>query len=995
MMCACCCVAISSLRAADAPSRPLSPSATPHVASPQQDDATLRDVCFVGRTGYAVGDHAAVWKSTDGGGTWSFVAVPADLQDVSWHSVCFLTDRVGWLAGGRVRVKQHAHEGVLCYTQDGGLNWERLAAPLPYLKHVQFFDLEAGVAISEPSRRFPSGVMQSNDGGRTWTACGATRTVPWTTGAFLSPDAGVLIGKLGERGIVSRGSVLPPNVPASGLKNHHAVSADPAGRCWTVGDGAMLMTSPNAGVSWEPPQESLPTELADYVNLLAVDHRGSHVWVAGSPGAVLWHSPDDGRSWQPQPTGDAAPLHAIHFRSETEGCAVGTFGRICITNDGGATWTCVRGQDRRLALWSLQTDPQQTSVPLFARYAAEEGYRSAVTLFSRRDIGPDAHVTQSYETEFPAVLQAVGVNELQQGWRLPLAIPGIAQNRERLLEDWSLLTDRRFAEVVMSELVAQIRMWRPSVIIVDEPVANDAASTLLLQAAQTAISAAADPQAFPGHSQHAGLAPWQAQKLLTRRAGVDAGTIQVDPFELLPRTQQTVGDAAQAAAGRSALQFTNMTAPQHFNVVFAQQQLEQPRRTIVGDLQLSSGSAARRVQLPLSETDFDQLIAQIRQRRTISNLVQATTSRPERAGVLLAQLDGLTESLPPEIAAAELAKVARAYWHGGQWSLAEETYGRLLDRYPNTPAAVEAMTWLVEVWTSSELNWQRLRKIGGSEATRQARTRGEVESELQQALQIAGEDQTDTARQMRLRELLIKQQLQVERQGVIPTSGNIQSVLNSTNPDAANGAGESATQHSMQLRRWLDMAAALTGELEQQHPLVFEQPELQFVVASLHRRRSKHQQADAIYDSFLKSLSDDPWHIAARGEAWLLRPGAISPKPVLTVNRAAKPPVLDGLLSDPCWNSAADISLSETPASADEGFVDGDQADRKQRHLGPRPLVMMCRDEEYLYLAASVPRERQLPDDLPKLPGRSHDADLSGFDQLVFQFDVDRDYATW
>ncbi|MCA9088174.1 MAG: hypothetical protein KDA90_05995, partial [Planctomycetaceae bacterium] len=491
-------IVLESAAAAQSPAL----TSTPQIqATPDQDDATLHDVCFVGKTGYAVGDRGTIWKSTDAGQSWTFVPMSPETADVSWRSVCFLTNFVGWVAGGRVRPYEQIPEGVLYVTQDGGTTWEPLTDQLPYLKTIRMFDLESGAALAEPSRKYPSGLLQTSDGGRTWTAGNATRTVHWNAAAFVAPDAGILVGPLGEKAGVARGQIVPPTLPASGLRNIHGVSADRSGRCWIAGDGALLLTSDNAGASWGPPETTLPAALADFMRFQTVTQQGTHVWVAGSPGSIIWHSADSGTSWDVQRTGDPNPIHAIQFSSESTGCAVGSLGRISITQDGGATWTTTRGQNRRLALLALHAHPERMSIPLIARQASEEGYRCGVSLFSRQDVGPDAHTAQGQGIELHSVVQSAGGNEIVTGWRLPLAVPGIARQRDRLLEDWSLLTDRRFAEVVLTELVGQIRMWRPSAIVVDEPLPDDAASLFLRQAIEAAIAQAADPAAFPAQAK--------------------------------------------------------------------------------------------------------------------------------------------------------------------------------------------------------------------------------------------------------------------------------------------------------------------------------------------------------------------------------------------------------------------------------------------------------------------------------------------------------------
>src|SRR5262249_49171508 len=63
-----------------------------------QDDARLNDVQLLGaRLGWAAGEQGVVWQTTDGGETWKFKRTPVS---GSLRSICFLTDKVGWIVGG-------------------------------------------------------------------------------------------------------------------------------------------------------------------------------------------------------------------------------------------------------------------------------------------------------------------------------------------------------------------------------------------------------------------------------------------------------------------------------------------------------------------------------------------------------------------------------------------------------------------------------------------------------------------------------------------------------------------------------------------------------------------------------------------------------------------------------------------------------------------------------------------------------------------------------
>src|SRR5690606_22702436 len=73
--------------------------AAAEVPAPWRDDADLHAVHFVGKTiGWAVGDRGGALRTIDGGRTWEPRHIGDD--EISLRAVCFLTDSVGWVAGG-------------------------------------------------------------------------------------------------------------------------------------------------------------------------------------------------------------------------------------------------------------------------------------------------------------------------------------------------------------------------------------------------------------------------------------------------------------------------------------------------------------------------------------------------------------------------------------------------------------------------------------------------------------------------------------------------------------------------------------------------------------------------------------------------------------------------------------------------------------------------------------------------------------------------------
>ena len=344
---------------------------------PIQDDATLHDVRFVGNgTCWAVGDHGVIWKSSDHGRSWQLI--DAGVR-TTWRSICFLTDQVGWIAGGGIEAHTRQGRGMVVATRDGGRTWNQCTSPiLTDLFVVRFFNLQQGVAVGESSAAHPTGIFITDDGGRTWKSIPGKNYSGWRTADFISPDSGTAAGLSGLTALFTRERMLPTCMPPSGPRTFRRIKLARmvAAGWWETGRWPCgLITAGSSGrnlprpfhVSWKICPTFTPSNATG-------PRRGA----AGSPGSVIWHTPDGGQSWKPQYTSVTAPIYAVSFADDAVGCAVGALGVILTTRDGGLTWEAVRGKDRRVAVLDVHTSPAETSLALLARESAEFGHRSAL-----------------------------------------------------------------------------------------------------------------------------------------------------------------------------------------------------------------------------------------------------------------------------------------------------------------------------------------------------------------------------------------------------------------------------------------------------------------------------------------------------------------------------------------------------------------------------------------------------------------------------------------
>lgn len=942
---------------------------------PWLDDAALHDVAFVGTDlGWAVGDRGTIWHTEDGGRTWR---LQASGVDGPLRSVCFLTDQHGWAVGGKTTPYTRLRTGIVLVTTDGGRTWLPLPSDqLPPLHSVRFFDLESGVAVGESSAVHRTGVFQTNDGGQTWQEVDGARTEGWRAAAFPTPDAGVVAGLRGKLSLVGNGQMLASRLQELGLRGLHAIALQADDTGWLAGDGGLAMLTTSGGIVWQSPPTPLPEDLRDVIDFHAVAVRGPKVWLAGQPGSVIWHSPDNGRTWRKQFTRQTVPLHALRFITETTGFAVGALGLVLRTDDGGETWTALRGGGRHVALLGIHARSDQLSLSLTTKLAVEDGYRTAVLLPVRRDVGADAATNRDLDVRLQEAVATAGGSAVETSWQFPITAPGLDQNTERLVADWNRRTEGRLRETFLANLVLQIRMWRPAVIVVDEPAPNDAAATLLRSAVLRAVENAADPTCDIAQQELAGLSPWRVERVFARLPLGSTGQVHVDPNEYLPRLQSSIrlavaeaaaqlGDASEASPRREA-----------YRLIWPTDQNRPPNDFFAG-LEIEPGSESRRPLLPYREADRAQHVKLAQQQRNLEAYLEQSLRDPRVAGQMLAQLDTLIRGLSEAQAARQLARLAEEYVQQSQIDLAEQTYLELLRRHPRQPAAQQGMTWLLHLWTSSEVGWQRVRK----------RTVEQIDLTADPQVAAARIQQTEFQLQMQALEAqtdpesVILRQILLQAAAAAPPAATAQDPLRATNRPQALQAGvlpgRQQDVRALQTRQWLQQGALLAAEIQKSAPALFRTAEIQFPLGALRRQLAAQGMTNVLPRSLQWATPNDN---PDTNETDVTALAGETNAAISFCRRVMQRPLLDGDLTDPCWQAARPMPLTAEDAASD--------ADHQA-------VVLLAYDREFLYVAANVPRVPRTPTDPPRHAGRAHDADLSPFDRISLFLDLDRDYQTY
>jgi photosystem II stability/assembly factor-like uncharacterized protein len=272
------------------------------------------------RLGLVVGLHGALFRTDDGGTTWSNRGGGALLEI---YKMAMLDARTGWACGSN---------GTLVKTEDGGFNWvQQKQAPGTIISAIQFLDARRGFFSSF------QGIYKTRDGGATW----AYKSALGTTDDFWFGDSlrGWSVGKFGGMVRTVDGGetwTRPPEITRAHLAAVHFADASHG---MVVGERGLVLRTRDGGSTWDS------SHVAGNRDLLAVRMKGPDTaWIGGETDS-LYKTTDGGATWKGMnlriTNGFSASddVTGIHFSADGRfGGVCGSDGNVILTRDGGATW---------------------------------------------------------------------------------------------------------------------------------------------------------------------------------------------------------------------------------------------------------------------------------------------------------------------------------------------------------------------------------------------------------------------------------------------------------------------------------------------------------------------------------------------------------------------------------------------------------------------------------------------------------------------------------
>ena len=974
------------------------------------EDATLNDVCHVGASCWAVGDRGVVVRSNDHGQTWTTAMTPADC---SLQSVCFLTNRLGWIAGYRVIPGTSQFSAVLFQTRDGGESWTDLSASpqitgadtiatstLTGILHVRFFGLDEAMAVAMPvQQRGGAGIFRSDDGGQTWTALSSDQPgSSWNTGGFLSMAEGVVVGQHQSYAAVVSDQAVVINPAQPTLRQMRGVSLNPDGTGWIVGDNATIFTTQNSGVTWEPPATDLPKSTSEIADLNTVAHNGETILLAGNPGACVFRSTTNGQQWDAVQIPATGQIKKLRIVSDGVVLAVGSFGQILRSEDDGVTWSSVRSTGFRSGVLNLVTNADQASWQLLATTAAEQGVRSVTMQMSQhlRTNDQDSLANTS-ETTRLALTQLAG-NDSTADWMFPRTRPEHHRSVSQLISEWERQTDGELRRLLPLRLARELRNWRPTMVVIESMSDDDMVAGIFADALERAIEIAeldehaateADQDLVAAAESLAalGLSPWRIQRIVRRVPSDRQSSPSYDDNDLLPSIGTTAGllcDAALRVLVEDARTRSGIRGRSSYEVVMDRNNAAGVTNLLQG-LDATSLRGARRSVQHRSGDELKQLQQVLEKSRIEGSALQghAKLSRAEES--LTAELQNVGLDLPQELAAKQLRDLGDLNLQQNNMEGFIAVQQEIIRRYPQTEDGRLAAEMLFLFYSSAETRYYRSRSQSGSPFGA-AVAKASTDSNSGGAGATAASEDAIGANSGNTTSLGGEEGL-AGATFVKPESRSPQTQgFSSQSQDPVAALQQRWDSHAATAYRILSARDASQVSTRQIDPAVL----LRYAV-NQRRTEAAGEQSNALAEL---SQRPDEFGLYAKSEMQL-RAAATPGLPLFNLPRQTERPFLDGRLTDSIWENAEEILLRS--AGGRRGLrgqdADGDSGINAEDE-SVRSFGMLAWDEQFLYIAARLEKTPSQNNPVELAAARSHDAKHGDKDRFEIELDTDRDYVT-
>ena len=965
-----------------------------------QADAELTDVFFVDENlGWAVGESGVTLRTRDGGNTWnaqarinSFRKDTVQLQQkirslesgkftnstgitgrqasispitCRLNSLHFIDANQGWAAGGYQLPYIDRTQAVILVTRNGGITWQPSPNPaIPRLRKINFSSPRNGTAFGDSGNVFTGGIFKTSDAGNSWSAISRETDTAWLDGDQTDEHFVVINEhrKLGRYADGQYEAAVLLGDKAAKTRKFRCVKMIDDQQGVAVGDKGSLFTTNNGGLSWlRIPVESTHPQLTnfDWETATVVEQQ---VIIAGSPGSTITTLDLKSNQLSTSKTPVRTKLNRLFFLDNQTGWAVGDFGVVLKTTDGGKTWNRQRGNTRNLAMLIVSPRANQIPVELLARYSFDNNRNCGVV------------VLQDTNSAFESARQATS---------------RLGSCYHNLIQTSAPAADSLAPESVVAKLVRDIRTLKPAVVVSQAPQTFSENVTDSFQQISRAIKLAADPNAYPDHAA-LGLTAHRVNRFVVQDP---IGPIQINPERMLIQSGQQLQN--QVAFSRSLLgKPTIDLTPNRYRIIepTAGQTVGKTTDLLGG---LPSHLLSSRLGKSLQQSNLAEIRFANQSAKTIKEFANFKINTQQDLIVWRQQLQQFLNSIEVDVynGGNWLLRLVEQYQAQGQPELAAQAAELLITKFPNSPYTIAVTTWLAKQYSSIELGklafdqrvaWGLLKTDGSpSQSVRNAQR---YATGPEKKVEAGG-----------VTTLTWKPLQQAVRRKAVKTDSNYSPPETNEPTIAQTSATEDIKVETLALPsdrpefylQRLQRSARLLSSIGQRDPDFAAGPYCQWLEVQLARQLNevRPNTVNSLPNRYQKLITGSGQlreSIAEKVNFELaLLDGEIkaTPKfPLPTQSNCLEiqdRPNLDGRLSEMCWRSAPAIPVL---ISSDENHQ-------------PQAQVQFCRDTEHLYIAIACEKFPKIPYK-PSLGQRKRDAQINGTDHVTIQLDLDRDHET-
>lgn len=251
-------------------------------------------------SGFVTDTAGALFRTADGGNSWSRVALPVEYENANWHDIFFTNENNGWLVG-TYSVMESDGKAAMLRTTDGGTTWtsnepmnalSTAAWTHKALLSMHFYDETNGFSSGRKGT-----LLQTTDGGASWSTVTITPAIPMDPvpeediGEVYVQEESVWLATQG--GLFVSGDLGATWTRAREGDFRGIYVEDRREEIWACG-AANLVLSTDSGDSWlaiTPPAAAS----SFFMDVMLV---GNELWLVEYGGANLWNSQDEGRNWE-------------------------------------------------------------------------------------------------------------------------------------------------------------------------------------------------------------------------------------------------------------------------------------------------------------------------------------------------------------------------------------------------------------------------------------------------------------------------------------------------------------------------------------------------------------------------------------------------------------------------------------------------------------------------------------------------------------------------